>query len=122
MPISAAACGLAATARIALPIRVPRITRSSPSISRIATTRIRISWGRMPAPAMRITSSPSGEGTFTGAGPQTASPRLCTMMPKPIVLITQFIPALPAKGRTATAKRSRPSAPRTRPATRAATG
>ena len=66
-----------------------------------ATTNIRISCGRMPIPAMRMTSSPTGDGTTICDGPQTASPRLVRMMPKPMVLMTQDMPGLPANGRTA---------------------
>ena len=67
----------------------------------MATTNIRISCGLMPTPAIRMMSSPTGDGTTIWDGPQTASPMLVRMMPKPIVLITQDMPGLPENGFTA---------------------
>ena len=87
-----------------------------------ATASTRISCGRTPAPSTRMTSSPSGEGRLTGAGAQTTSARLCRMMPKPMVLITQDMPGLPAKGRTATRNRMMPMAPMATPTAGAASG
>ena len=113
MPISAAACLLAATARTALPTRVRRSAWSSPSITAEVTASTRTSCGRMPAPPRRMTPSPSGEGIAIEPGPQTASAVFCTMMPKPIVLITQAIPEAPKKGRTAVKYSSAPNPPST---------
>ena len=49
------------------------ITQSRPTMITTATTNIRISCGRIPIPAILITSSPTGDGTTTCEGPQIAS-------------------------------------------------
>ena len=65
------------------------------------THSTRISCGSTPAPPMRSTSLPSGDGMTMGDGPQMASAMFWMMMPKPMVLITQARPAWPMNGRIA---------------------
>ncbi len=55
IPISEATAGLCATARIALPMRVRRITRSRVIITTTATASTSSSCGRTPTPANRST-------------------------------------------------------------------
>ncbi|MNR53262.1 hypothetical protein D3C85_1732500 [compost metagenome] len=84
-----------------MPRRVLRITVSRHSIRLMLTHSTRISCGSTPAPPMRSTSLPSGEGMTMGEGPQMASAMFWMMMPKPMVLITQARPPWPMNGRMA---------------------
>ena len=72
MPISVAAFRLCATARTALPKRVLRSTKSMQNIIRMLTINTSTSWGTIPAPPMRITSLPKGDGKTIAVGPQIA--------------------------------------------------
>ena len=70
IPIRLATRWSCATARIALPIMVLLHHPVEAAITTIATTNIRISCGLIPTPAIRMTSSPTGEGTTIWDGPQ----------------------------------------------------
>ena len=101
IPIRLATRRSCATARMAFPTMVRRIVTSMAIMMITATTNMRISCGLTPTPAIRIMSSPTGDGTTICEGPQIARPRLVSMIPNPMVLITHDMPGLPANGRTA---------------------
>ena len=73
IPTRAAARGLCATARSALPSRERASARSRPIMTATAVAATRISCGLIPIPNARMTPSPSGDGIAMGEGPQKAS-------------------------------------------------